>query len=188
MFGARGTSHDDETFELGFAEFFAEVVVRSFDASDSKHAFCNRVQQNQQLTLTQVVVSSVKANPQPEDSAAALLHRAAADSLAPRTLVDSARTTRPHRTILSAVAPQVQTIRSVEEAQLLALALATPPTPDQASHSEEETQLLLATRHKAPLPLPSRRLLRKMALALVRPVLIKVSLCSLSTRTRVSRS
>jgi len=147
-----------------------------------------RAQRIQRLTHTQVVVSLAKVNPQPADLAAALLHRVVADSLAPPTLVDSARRTRPHRTTRSAAAPQLQAILSVEETQTPDLARATPPTRDQALHSEEETLLLLAMRHKALLPLPSNRSLRKMALALVRPVLIRVSPCNLSTRTRVSRS
>jgi len=144
---------------------------------------------NSKLTHIQAVVSSVRASLQLVVLAAALPHRLPVASLAPQTLVDSALPTRPHRAILSAVALQAQTTHLVEETQVPASALATRRTrPDQASRLEEETQLLRAMRPKAPLPLPSRRLPRKMALALARPVLIRVSPCSHSTRTRASRS
>lgn len=180
--------HDTKSFELGINESFAKVVVHKLLASHSPHAFETRVQRIQQLTHAQVVVSSARANRQLAASVAALPRRVVAVSSAARLLVDSARPTRPPRTILSAAAPQLQATRSVEEIQLADLARPTQPTRGQASHSEEETQRLLEMPHKAPLPLPSSHSPRKMALVLVRAVLIKVSPCSLSTRTRASRS
>lgn len=183
MFDARGTSQDKNPSTRNYRVPCESLCTL---ASCICVPLATRVQRIQRLTHTQVVVSSVRASLQLADSAAALPHRVEAASLAPRTLVDLARPTRPHKTTLSAAAPQPQAIRLVEATQLPDLARATQPTRDQASHSVEETQLLLEMRLKAPLPLLSSRSPRKMAL--MPPVLIKVSPCSLSTRTRVSRS
>jgi hypothetical protein len=133
----------------------------------------------------------VKVSPRQVALEAALPHRVVVASSALQTLVaDSAQITRPHRAILSAAVLHPQATHSVEEPQALVVLVlpTTQPTLDQDSHSVEAMHLLQAAQPKAPPRLRSSPSPRKMALALVRPALIRVSQCSHNTRPKASKS
>jgi hypothetical protein len=133
----------------------------------------------------------VKVSPRQAALEAALLHQVVVDSSAPQTLAaDSAQTIQPHRAIPSAAVLHPQATHSAEEPQALVVSVlpTTQPTPDRDLHSAEEMHLLPVARLKAPPRLRSSPSPRKMALALVRPVLIRVSQCSHNTRLRALKS
>jgi hypothetical protein len=133
----------------------------------------------------------VKVSPRQVALEVALPHRVVVASSALQTLAaDSAQTTRPHRAILSAAVLHPQATHSVEQPQALVVSVlpTTQPTPDQGSHLVEAMHLQRAAQLKAPPQLLSSPSPRKMALALVRPALIRVSQCSHNTRPKASKS